>query len=345
MITTDLTLRRADAADTEAILRLWRDSLGEGKIPRNQTYWSWKHLNNPFGPSPCLLAEADGELVGLRVFMRWSWQAGERRLRAVRAVDTVTHPQWRGRKIFSRLTLALLEQMAAEGVSFVFNTPNALSKPGYLKMGWSDLGRTTLWIRLVRPLRVAGAVLSGGVTRHGSKDDVSPLSGRFSRVDELLRAPGLEDFLRAMEPPEERLWTPRDGAYLRWRYQEIPGFDYYAACQLDGENGAVIIFRSERQGELQGLRICELLLGPGPSSRRIGRSLLASVLREAGAEFAVAMAAAQTPEQRILLSSAFVPVPRLGPHFTVRPLNGAQAAPDPLRWRDWRLAIGDVEMF
>ena len=34
-----------------------------------------------------------------------------------------------------------VEEMTAEGVDVVFNTPNTQSRPGYLKMGWIDVGR------------------------------------------------------------------------------------------------------------------------------------------------------------------------------------------------------------
>ncbi len=157
-----LQVRAGASADTDRILELVRLSLGEGVIPRAREYWEWKHHANPFGHSPVLLAEADGELVGLRVFMRWEWSAGSQRLRAVRAVDTATHPAWQGQGIFSRLTRALVQQMTDEGVHFIFNTPNEKSRPGYLKMGWRALGRTDLWIRPLHPLHLLRTLAKRG---------------------------------------------------------------------------------------------------------------------------------------------------------------------------------------
>src|SRR5688572_20647647 len=110
---TDLVIRPATASDTGEILGLVKLSLGEGRIPRHLDFWTWKHGRSPFGPSPMLVAESDGRLVGLRVFMRWMWRAQGTTWPAVRAVDTATHPDWRGKGIFSRLTLALLDQMKA----------------------------------------------------------------------------------------------------------------------------------------------------------------------------------------------------------------------------------------
>ncbi|MEJ2542275.1 MAG: GNAT family N-acetyltransferase, partial [Gemmatimonadota bacterium] len=139
-----------------------RLSLGEGVSPRTQAYWRWKHEASPFGASPCLLATAGGRVVGLRVFMRWEWRLNGRTISSVRAVDTATHPEWRGQGIFTRLTRALLARVEGEGVSFVFNTPNEKSRPGYLKMGWEDVGRVSLWVRPMRPGRVLMALLAQG---------------------------------------------------------------------------------------------------------------------------------------------------------------------------------------
>ena len=76
-----------------------------------------------------LVAEADGRIVGLRAFMRWEFAAGDRRFRAVRAVDTATHPDYQGQGIFSRLTLEALDALRDQA-DFVFNTPNEKSLPG-----------------------------------------------------------------------------------------------------------------------------------------------------------------------------------------------------------------------
>ena len=71
-----------------------------------------------------------------------------------RAVDTATLPEWRGKGVFSRLTMRLVEQMQNEGVSFVYNTPNGKSMPGYLKMGWAPVTRIPLWIRPIHVSRL-----------------------------------------------------------------------------------------------------------------------------------------------------------------------------------------------
>ena len=333
--------------DTARILELVKLSLGEGKIPREQAYWNWKHHQNPFGASPVLLAEADGELVGLRVFMRWEWRAGGDTFRAVRAVDTATHPKWQGKGIFSRLTRALVEQMRDEGVAFIFNTPNDQSRPGYLKMGWSSVGRTSLWIRPLRPLKICGALLRRG--RGGtavSLADAVP-QGMFHPAGEVLTRQDVVSFLASgmSNMDDRRFATPKSAEYLRWRYGSIPGFQYHALAEVDQGDGALVIFRYKEQGSLVELRICDLLLGSSPHCQRIGRNLLGRLRRESGADYVSAMGAPGSAEGRVLLCSGFLPAPRLGPILTVRPLGEDGGGPDPLRPANWRLSIGDLELF
>jgi GNAT superfamily N-acetyltransferase len=335
-VAAELAIRPSEPEDTDDILELMRLSLGDGPIPRRDEYWRWKHVTNPFGPSPSLLAFAGEQLVGLRVFMRWTWRAGALTVRAVRAVDTATHPDFQGQGIFSKLTKALLEKMRAEGVSFVFNTPNNKSRPGYLKMGWISVGRVTLWLRP----RMGGMIRS--VVAPGSRANDDRLG---SPASELVADPALAPFCEALAGRADRFSTPPSAKYLRWRYAEIPSFQYRAVWNISGRDGAVAIFRAKDDTKLRELRVCQLLVGESPRSRRMGRQLVRALVSDASAQFVSAMTSFGSPVQSVLLGSGFVPAPRLGPIMTVRPLAGTSSGPDPLKRSGWDLSIGDLELF
>ena len=78
--------------------------------------------------------------------MRWRFTTGNTTVRAVRAVDTVTHPEYRRYGVFSALTNKAVEQAKNEGVDLIFNTPNNQVLPGYLKLGWN-------YVSAIRPLQ------------------------------------------------------------------------------------------------------------------------------------------------------------------------------------------------
>ena len=116
--------------DEASVLDLLAVTLGGGPAGRRPAdFFRWKHLENPAGRSFMLVAELAGQIVGFRAFMRWRFQADGAELRAVRAVDTATHPDHQGKGIFSTPTLRALDELRGE-TDLVFNTPNAASLPG-----------------------------------------------------------------------------------------------------------------------------------------------------------------------------------------------------------------------
>jgi len=338
-MTTDLVIRPAVEGDVNRIVDLLKICLGEGTIPREVRYWEWKHLHNPFGVSPVLLAEAGGQLVGLRAFMRWAWMCRGRRVPVVRAVDTATHPDWRGKGLFTKLTLRLLDQVRSEGTAFVFNTPNRLSMPGYLKMGWRRVGKLAVWLRPLNPIRTLRSLVVRPANTNGA-DGISPVG---ETIDALVRAPGVEE-LTAHRDGEDRLTTARSTQYLSWRYGQIPGFQYRALWDMTRDAGAMVLFRTRNRGRLTELRLCEVLVGSGDESVRRCAGLVRELLSsEKRANYALAMATPGTEAAHVLAKAGFLRVQGIGPILVARGLN--ETSCEPFHRSGWNVSIGDVEIF
>ena len=141
-VESNVVIREADEADIEAVVALASAALGWRPEEPNEALFRWKHLENPAGVSPMWVAELDGTMAGFRTFLRWRFRRPgiADPVEAVRAVDTATHPDFQGRGIFSTLTRHAVGALSDTGAGFVFNTPNAQSRPGYLKMGWVEAG-------------------------------------------------------------------------------------------------------------------------------------------------------------------------------------------------------------
>jgi hypothetical protein len=259
-------------------------------------------------------------------------------------VDTATHPEWQGRGIFSRLTLALVDQMTKEGVAFVFNTPNQKSGPGYLKMGWSVVGRMAMWFRPLRARRLITAWLGRQRTDECEQMDRA-MAEKVASPELLLRESEAAELLARWAGTDHRLATALTPAYLRWRYAEVPGFEYKAAWSFRGGEGAAVVFRIKRHGSIRELRFCEILAAPTRDSVRLGSKLVRDVVRQVDADISSAIAAPGTPEQRVLLRAGFLPVPRAAPLLTARPLGLQAMEVDPLQSANWRLSIGTLELF
>ncbi|WP_116127831.1 GNAT family N-acetyltransferase [Lewinella sp. IMCC34183] len=309
-----MTIRPTTPADRPAIIDLLQRSMGEASTPKSEAYWRWKHEENPFGPSPVLVAEADGRLVGIRAFMRWNWRDGGNTYRALRAVDTATDPDYRGRGIFKKLTLQLVEDCQREGDHFIFNTPNEKSAPGYLKMGWRKLGRLPVNLRPVRPLRLAMA-----------------LAGLSERPPGPVPATSMDDlFVYETLTGEQHDWyTPRSSAFLEWRYARCPVVDYAAAGSA-GKYLVIYYFKEQRWG--LEMRVVERITTPG-AERECQRAVLHTARRSG----AVLISEAPGTVPRSLASVTLAK----GPLLTFRPLN-FDAPPDV---ENWSYNLGDMELF
>jgi GNAT superfamily N-acetyltransferase len=334
----DIDLRAYRPEDEPGVLGLLGASLGGGPAgERPPEFFRWKHFANPFGSSYMLLAESEGRIAGLRAFMRWRWVAGGRTFSAVRAVDTATHPDFQGKGIFSKLTLRALDDLRAEGVDFVFNTPNPASLAGYLKMGWSIVGQAPIRIRVRRPIRFA--------TRFRGDDKepgVVPVVDAPTAAEVLGRAQGLSELLAEAASPDPRLRTPRDATYLAWRYGDAPLLDYRAVAETEaGTLRGLAIFRVRPRGGLWETTLSELIARPG--DRSTARRLLGRVRRSTAVDHLACHFASGTVADAAIRGSGFMKAPR-GITFVVNPLQD-ELVPDPHALGSWALSVGDLEVF
>ncbi len=323
-----LDVRPVGPDDRDEVLALLAASLGWVDDPRLAGFFAWKHDENPFGPSPGLVALDGSRIVGFRTFLRWEFVDRTGAVhRAVRAVDTATAAEYRGRGIFRGLTLRALDDLAADGVDFVFNTPNDQSRPGYLTMGWREVGRLPTAVRFGSP----AAALRMARARVPAERWSSPTSAGRPAA-EVLAEPALEDLIAA-QPPPLGLRTRRSPAHLRWRYGFGP-LEYRVATVADSAADGLAVFRLRRRGPAVECAVCEVLVPAGHGAQV--RRLMRSIARSSGADYLIRIGG------RPVEPGGFVRLPGQGPVLVQRPLTGA---PDGGRVGDWDLALGDVELF
>ncbi len=322
----DIQVRRATSTDDQAVLALLGTSLGWVPDDQHAAFFEWKHRRNPAGASPAWVA-LDGErLVGYRTFVRWEFEQAGHPVAAVRAVDTATHPDYRGRGIFSRLTRHALESLRDEAVAFVFNTPNERSRPGYLKMGWQPVAKLGV---VVRPCSLAAPWRWVRSRVPAEKWSLAPTVG--VAAGEVVGDGGSEALL-ASQPPAPGLRTSRHRAFLEWRYGFAP-LAYRALLLGDAPEEGFAIFRLRRRGAAVEGAICEVLV-PGADPRKRAQ-LLRRVAAQAGADHLLELA------QPRAWRAGFVPLPGQGPTLVYRGLTTEAVPPR----EQWHLELGDVELF
>ncbi len=313
----EVLIRPYRSQDLLAVLEVLRASLGETPIlQRTPALWAWKHELNPFGSSLVLVAELEGRIAGVRAMLRWDLTLpGGDRLRCLRPVDTATHPDFERRGIFRQLTDAAVEQARSEGFDLIFNTPNAQSGAGYLKMGWQEVGPIGV---MLRPL------LRRGVTPDPNS---APDPSYFFE-------PPAESF-RPVDGDDRRstgLRTPRSRQYLEWRFLGHPFVAYRAIS--DGDSVAVL--RPNLRSGRKEVVVSDLLYNPRAR-------LLRKVARHSRARYLAGWFSTHSPARRAALAGGLWPVPRK----RALTLVALPLRPLPLDVFDpgsWDLALSDLEL-
>lgn len=320
-----MQIRKGTEADIPAIVELLKSSLGEGIIKKSKDLWNWKHVQNPHGASPVLIAEADGRVVGVRAFLRWQWQYKGRVLQAIRAVDTATHPEFQGKGIFKKLTLQGLKDADIAGIHFVYNTPNESSKPGYLKMGWIEMGRMTLKLK-VNPFAYKKTILPTSPKQNWSK---------LESVLPLLHNPIAEaHYVQTLLSPD----------YIKWRYQNNPLFDYNF---ISDYKSFVLFYRIKSHSFGQELRVVDLFVNKATYSNNAKQELINSFKMISKACFLTSASG-----RHFELTSAVYPVMGLlpimdkGPIVTLRNVSlQDEMFKEISKQEQWGYVLGDMELF
>lgn len=361
---SQLLRREFRPSDVPAILCLLGESLGNrGFGPRSAEFWSWKHSQNPFGPSFLRIATTtEGEIVGLRAFMRWTLRLGNRTVRAVQAVDTVTSPAYRRRGIFTALTREMIELVREKGVEMIFNTPNRYSKTGYRKLGWQEAGSMTPAIHVLRPLEFGSTFLrdSLGFARSPvpRASHATPVENIFQNHDALAR------LIEKSGLPEKRLpviCTHRSVAFLKWRYSAVPGLAYNAVVHSDGRGyRAILIFRQGVRFGLKEVLLSDMFLStPDP---QLCWGILDDLKSQVEADYMLAYFRPRSFMARALARYGFnsIPAPALKLLFENRLLRFRESQkprrlmfnllspvlePGSFSLASWSLCLGDLEIF
>lgn len=264
--------------------------------------FDWWFGGNPAGPPLISLAEDDGRLVGVACMSPYRLSVEGRVVVAPVPLHVATHPDLRGRGIFSALEEEN-ERRAAERFGLALTFPNDASRRVFVsRFGWSDLRRPRIWMR-----PAGGRSLPRGV----------------ERVDGFRR--GADDLWRALAPVYGT-GLVRDGAYLDWRFASSPrGY----IC-LASDEGVAVVGRRQVSGRDVSY-VAELVAPPGRAARRLLRGCLAV----AEASFLLAL----PPGGRAadLARLGFVPTPRRI-LVMAKPLRPGVAVPR--RWR-FSLGDGD----
>lgn len=334
-----LDIRSFRQSDEQSVVELLQAAMGDGPAgPRTADFFRWKHLENPFGRSLMMVAEADGAIIGFRAFMRWQLRTRGRLVHAVQAVDTATHPNYQGMGVFSALTLAALERLRGDA-DLIYNTPNEKSLPGYLKMGWRTVGKLPVSIRVRHPVRFARSLRT---MRDRTLDNSGSWPVQAEPGITVLANDEVEELLLRDDTSRPTLSTARDAGYLRWRYGDSQPLDYRAVREeKNGHLRGIALFRVRARGHSVEAAVVDMF-APRDDGR-ILRSLLRQVMNACDVDHLTCHFPHGSVPAQAARRVGFVRSP-IGITLVVNPL-GSDINPDPTSLRSWNLSLGDLEVF
>ena len=324
---TDATVfREAGRADRDAILALRRAAFpGQDVDKQDHDFWEWQ-FDGYAGRARIFVAEAGGAIVAHIGFIPQRYAKPEGVAGAL-AIDAMTHPDYRRRRIFSRLTAYAAQRLRSEfQVVTAFQIRSAVL-PGMQAGGWRIAAECPVLIRPLAMLRFAADLARRKTTFEGRPPAPSATSVRRLNRGELDAIDGITG--------GSGVTQPRTRDFLEWRYMRSPAWRY----DVEGlfEDGRLQSFVVHRPSTLRGVRALAIADAGGEAASL--RVLLRDVLRRgkaAGASVAAALVTEAHPAAAAFRAVGFL----RGPHRFHLLVQAFDARVEGL---GWSLMWGDTD--
>ncbi len=263
--------------------------------------------------------------------------------------DVMTHPDWRGRGIFSALDAAAMRDTAERGWAGVFGLPNRKSAHIFCKIGWDQVGTIRPWSFVLRATKEAKAErfregrLAAWTTGRAAKGCARALKSLQDAVGQSFTARPLQRFPDEVEALSRQVeadfdWmVRRDADYLNWRFIDTPTQAHRVQGIFDRQDrlAGYVVVQPPSEGSTVGHLVDVLAADPVARSLAVATGLVQ--LRERGASLAQSWAIDGSFWQEVLQTAGFLP-PKpenhlIVIHYTQDPDHPvARAGADASRW-------------
>lgn len=245
-----LDLRPYRSGDETAILALFNQSFGK---PINLEFWNWRFRDNPVA-GPMIYLAWDGDILAAHYAVSPVILsiAGEEHLTAL-SMTTMTHPDYRGRGLFTTLANNLYMSLAEQGYLMVWGFPNDQSHRGFIRdLDWQEVYEIPMFHLDMNILNSAPSVAAPIV--------------ELDKLDERV------DALWEKVKTDHDITVRRDRKYLNWRFCLRPQNNYRVFGYVDGERLLGYMIFKRYQTEVDIVDILTM------REKKVGIELLLAVL-------------------------------------------------------------------
>lgn len=345
----------------DELVALARLEYGDSEMA-NTDYLRWQYLENPAGDAIVIIARADnGELAGQYVVIPIWLRLGTDRVKGSLSLNTLTHPNYRGMGLFTRMAKETYAICQREGVSLTLGFPNQNSYPGFVrKLQFRHIGNASVLFQVLAPMKlfrklasVAGSPKYAPSTISDVSVAIPESSEKGIRIDSLELGEGdasFDEFIDSREP--QRFSVEKSSAFCNWRYRAVPTRRYSAFQALDGDHLlAMCVVRMRQVKGLECAFVVEFQVCAGRQGFEAGQYLLRVVMayyRSIGAVLGGMLVNSGAPENEIAKSGGFRDIPkRLLPHdapIIVRK-NDDRIEDSVFDAARWSFTFGDYDVF
>jgi GNAT superfamily N-acetyltransferase len=253
----ELTFRPLVAADMPQLRELFSASFG---MNRSQEYDRWRFIETPYGLAPTIVADDGERLAGSYTVWPTMLNIGGEIVRGGQSMDTMTHPDYRGKGLFTKLAVACFDQLRNDGYEALYGFPNANSYPGFIKrLNWDHVGDVPHWSRLITPLEQKPdplPVLSRLGTRVVFRTKASGLRINEEKPDDTV----IDTVIARYTDSKDLCRIERNASWYAWRYSPPLGRIYKWFTAYEGAEPlgfAIVGYDADKPagGEAQ---LCEL---------------------------------------------------------------------------------------
>ncbi|MCB0401998.1 MAG: GNAT family N-acetyltransferase [Flavobacteriales bacterium] len=270
----------------------------------------WKYFSSPFGDCIVVMAYSkSGELAGEISFGRYEFMDNGNPVKAIYSYQTMVHPNFQRRGLFSSLTNKVIEIAKEEAVDVIFNFPNHNSYQPFLKLQFKPLNGLKYWIspgafgsfiRQFNPMALRKPFLVNKISEHNSLT--------LEHFDRLAKGVHAYAFPNTLYPN-------RTYDFLKWRFFTYAMHHYEV---IESELGWAIV-RVGKRGGFTEAQIMDVFPN-AEFDKKFLRSIKTNIRKKLKVGLIIFNMSEAHPLNRIMAGTGFISLPNKL-KFCVYPLN------------------------
>lgn len=180
------------------------------------THLAWKYFSSPFGKSVIKLMFDGDILIGFYAASPVTVQVEGDPVKAALSVNTMTHPDYRGKGIFPYLGKKTYQACEQKGIKFVYGFPNNnIYKSRIRNLEWIGFGKMSILERNSE----SSAAVAGATDIH----EIDKFDSRINLLWEKTKA-------------GNNVIVPRNQEFLNWKFVQRPTVEYFKYIHTDEAN-------------------------------------------------------------------------------------------------------------